>query len=379
VDRQVSKRTLFNLFKYLLALGLLVYVVYDNWSPASGKGLVYVWERHVNQGQPIHAPVLLLACALFLASLLITLVRWYVLVRAQDVPFTITAALRLGTIGYFFNTFLPGSVGGDIIKAAGLAREQSRRTVAVATVIMDRVIALWGLIWIVTLLGGVFWAAGMLEGPAEQPSKLIVSTTAVIVGVSVSVWLLLGLLPANRAKHFALKLARRGKVGASAAEFGRAVWMYRCRQSSVVLALLLALISHASFVASFYCGAHALLEAEPGNPMPSLLQHFLIVPLGMVIQTVPLFPGGAGIGELGFGGLYAWFQCPAANGVLASLMSRVISWVIGVLGLIACSLLPARAAPDAELVTPVNISPVPAAAGIPNAVGRDREDNKWPS
>jgi hypothetical protein len=30
------------------------------------------------------------------------------------------------------------------------------------------------------------------------------------------------------------------------------------------------------------------------------MQHFLIVPIGMV----PLFPGGAGIDELGFGGLY---------------------------------------------------------------------------
>jgi hypothetical protein len=48
-----------------------------------------------------------------------------------------------------------------------------------------------------------------------------------------------------------------------------------------------------------------LWDAEPGNPVPSLTQHFLIVPLGMVILMVPLFPGGAGIGELGYGGLYA--------------------------------------------------------------------------
>ena len=42
----------------------------------------------------------------------------------------------------------------------GVAREQSRRTVAVATVIMDRVIALWGLFWFVALLGGAFWLTG---------------------------------------------------------------------------------------------------------------------------------------------------------------------------------------------------------------------------
>jgi hypothetical protein len=65
--------------------------------------------------------------------------------------------------------------------------------------------------------------------------------------------------------------------------------------------LLLAWIINVGFVASFYCAAHALWDAEPGNPVPSLMQHFLIVPVGMVILMVPLFPGGAGIGELGFG------------------------------------------------------------------------------
>src|SRR4029077_18678965 len=131
-------------------------------------------------------------------SLTITLLRWYVLVRAQDLPFTVPAALRIGLIGFFFNTFLPGSVGGDIIKAAALAREQSRRTVAVATVIMDRVIALWGLIWFVAVLGGVFWMCGWLDGTAAGPAQKIVLTAAAIVAVSVLVWLLLGLLPQHR-------------------------------------------------------------------------------------------------------------------------------------------------------------------------------------
>ena len=29
------------------------------------------------------------------------------------------------------------------------------------------------------------------------------------------------------------------------------------------------------------------------------MQHFLIVPIGLVMHAVPLFPGGAGIGEVG--------------------------------------------------------------------------------
>ena len=35
-----------------------------------------------------------------------------------------------------------------------------------------------------------------------------------------------------------------------------------------------------------------------------LAEHFLLVPMGLLIQAIPLFPGGVGIGELGFGSLY---------------------------------------------------------------------------
>lgn len=327
----MNKRILWNGFQYLLAFGLLGYVVWQNWAPESGRGLGYVWERHVQQGQPIHYDYLLAAAVITLTAWLVTLVRWYLLVRAQELPFTLGRAFRLGMIGFFFNSILPGSVGGDIVKAAGLAREQSRRTVAVATVIMDRVIALWGLVWFVALLGSGFWAAGMLEGGSAGPAQFIVKAAVGIVAISIVVWLLLGLLPPWRAERFAERLERLPKVGGSAAEFWRAVWMYRCRQKSVAAALVLSWIGHVCFVVAFYCFAHTLWDPELGH-LPTLTQHFLLVPIGLVIQAAPLFPGGAGIGEAGFGGLYKLFGCPASNGVLASLVKRVTEWGIGLGG-----------------------------------------------
>ena len=143
--------TLWNTFKYLLAFGLLGWVVYANWAPKTGRGLQEVWHNHVVLGKPIAGFYLLAAFGLYLVSLVVTLFRWYILVRAQDLPFTVRRRMRIGLIGFFYNSVLPGSVGGDIIKAAAIARKQSRRTVAVATVIMDRVIALWGLVWFVAV------------------------------------------------------------------------------------------------------------------------------------------------------------------------------------------------------------------------------------
>jgi hypothetical protein len=330
----VNKQLIGTVLKYLLAFGLLFYVIYSHWSPRDGgKGLEYVWDRHVVQGQPIHWLFVVGGLCIYLVAVLITLIRWYFLVRAQDLPFTLPDALRIGFIGIFFNTFLPGAVGGDIIKAAALAREQDRRTVAVATVIMDRVIALWGLFWFVAVLGSVFWLVGGLEGEASERSKFVVSMALTTVAISLVVWLLLGLLPDRRAARFAGRLEHIPRIGGSVAELWRAVWMYRQRQKIVFGVLALSWIGHVGFVLAFYCCTYALWSEELG-PVPSLAQHFLLVPIGLVAQAVIPTPGGAGAGEYSFGKLYHYFAGAAAesNGVLGSLVQRVITWLVGLFG-----------------------------------------------
>src|SRR5438067_1154711 len=97
---------------------------------------------------------------------------------------------------------------------------------------------------------GLRVAAPRGRGPAGEgaaTSKLVVRVALAIVAASVVVWLLLGLLPAQRAERFAERLTRLPRVGGSAAEFWRAVWMYRCRQGSVALALLISWAGHVNF------------------------------------------------------------------------------------------------------------------------------------
>src|SRR5205823_4932849 len=209
----VSRTFITTLLKYALAFGLLGYVVWQNWMPGSDRGLEAVWNKHAVRGEPIHTGFLTLAAVVLVVSLTLTVVRWYLLVRAVGLPIRLTDAFRLGLIGFFFNTFLPGSIGGDAVKAVGLARSQKRRTVAVATVIMDRAIALWGLIWFVALFGGAFWWLGLLNGPATAVSHRIILMAAVIVALSVVVWVLLGLLPEWRAGPAS---ARRATAGCTA-------------------------------------------------------------------------------------------------------------------------------------------------------------------
>jgi uncharacterized membrane protein YbhN (UPF0104 family) len=326
----VRKQVLILVLKYGLGFGLLAWVVWFHWDQTAPDGQPVGLSAALQK--EIHFGPFFVALTICLASVLLTFYRWYLLVRAQELPFTPAKALRLGMIGYYFNTFLPGSVGGDIIKAACLASEQSRRTVAVATVLIDRVIGLCGLFWVAAFVGGSFWLSGAIDEMVADTAgaaflKTVVLGASGIVVANLVFWFLLGVFPG--AARFADRLERVPKVGHSLAEFWRAVWLYRRRGRSIVAALVLSMIGHSGFILMFYFAARTLSDVEV---IPSLPAHFLLVPIGATIRAGFPSPGGVGGGEFGYGALYELLQFTFAAGVLSSLVFRVIECVWGFVG-----------------------------------------------
>ena len=84
----MTKSLLKTLLKYAVGLGLLAYVVARNWE--GEHGLKEALTR------PVQWPPFLAAGALLAASALFTFYRWWLLVRALDMPFRLGNALRLG-------------------------------------------------------------------------------------------------------------------------------------------------------------------------------------------------------------------------------------------------------------------------------------------
>lgn len=209
------------LLKYGLGIALLAYVIFDNWA-----GLKDVFQR------PIHVQPLLLATGIASIGLIITFLRWHMLVRAVGLPFTRYNAIRLGLVGYYFNTFLPGSIGGDIVKAYAIAKEQSRRTVAVATVLIDRIIGLWALIWFVAIIGSVFW---ILDDAIlrHEILKAIILSTIVFCAASLAFWVVIGFISDRRATAIADQLEHTPRIGRALS----AVWSISWKLRIVLLAL----------------------------------------------------------------------------------------------------------------------------------------------
>ena len=318
----MKKQTIWAASKYILGLGVLAWVIWQHWDPpaSEGPGLRQALQN------PIQIGPFVACAAIYLVAVMLTFFRWYILVRAQDLPLSLFNAFRLGLVGFYFSSFLPSSIGGDIPKAAMIAREQRRHTVAVATVLFDRGVGLWGLVWVVVLLGTFFWATGnpmLLDNPYL---RRIVFTSSLLIGASLVVWFGLMLLPARRAEIFTGRLERAPKIGHMLAELWRAVWMYRLKQASVAQALSISILSHCGFVLAFYFAGQIFADPSLPGGFPSVSECFLIVPVGCGIQAIIPVPGGIGVGEKGFGYLYTLVGKPGPAGVIASLAQRVVIW-----------------------------------------------------
>jgi glycosyltransferase 2 family protein len=326
------------------ALSLLAGATVDVASQSPGTpGLFEIFSR------PIDPWPLLLGSLLWIICLFITFFRWYLLVRAQDLPFTLRNAIRLGLVSYYFNSILPGSVGGDIIKAVAVAREQSRRTVAVATVVIDRVIGLWALAWLVALAGGIFWATGNKYLLENDALKMIVRVTSGLVIASAAVWSLMGLFSPERSESLAVRLGRIPKLGGSLAELWRAGWMYRRKKTAVALALGMTIVSHCGWVFIFYLCVISFPEIDA----PTFAEHMLIVPVGMTAQAMFPLPGGVGGGEAAYGWLYTLLGKDATGGIVGCLVQRVVAWGVGFIGYLVYTRMKKE-----EIIRPITDAPL---------------------
>ena len=287
---------------------------------------------------------------------LITFYRLSWMLRAMGAPLPLGEVMRFGFIGAFFNTFTLGGMGGDVVKVGYLAHATGQPARVLACVMLDRVIALLGILSLggialllaarhvgdttalqgmvlVTLLvlgasafGGVVGVVAMarsrqaglllwlglsaalvvllllvagdgawaLRDPAP-PAALMRGRVALVLGVDVVVALAAALvLPACLPGGRLADLVRhRLPLGESFMRFVDALLIVRHRLPLMLAMVLLSMVSQSFTMLALFVLARSLtLEV-----MPTLLQIVAVTPLAMIVNTVPVPGGGLGVGE----------------------------------------------------------------------------------
>ena len=313
------------IIKYVLAFALLALVIGLNWTKLNQ---LFSREPHYSY---LAAAFVLFACVVF-----VQFTRWYILVRALDLPFTFRNACRLGMVGLFYNAFLPGAIGGDFVKAYSIAKgEPKRKASAVATVVADRLLGLFGLILFAGGVGGGFWLSGDAKFANNRSLQIIVIVCAILAVCAIVGYLLLGFVSRQRAERVGGRLLKVPKVGPTLAELWFTIWQYRQRPGTILMAIGLSAIAHLAMILVFHCSVH-IFPPEDRTQLGTLGEHFVIAPLGYMAQAIIPLPGGIGGGELTFGGLYELIRPGAsAVGLAGRLALRLPEWTIGLLGYFA--------------------------------------------
>lgn len=312
-----SKKALLLVFKIGLPIAILVYLFWD----ASKNN---AFEALLQQSK--NWPLLGLALASCSTAVVITMIRWYFLVRALDIPFTLREAFRFGFLGYLFNLAPMGIVGGDLLKSYLLARHHpSEKTAAVATVFVDRIIGLY-------MLFVVASAAILVTRFADTDNEWIrwicrVTHWITIVGTVGMIALLMPDLSHGASTRL---LAKTPLVGPMLEKVALAVAMYRRRWPVILAAALMSVAVHSFFTVGIFLICSSLYES-----VPALKLHFVISPLSAATGVIPL-PAGPLEGGLN----WLYMQVPATSGApilsgqgfVIALTYRIITVIIAAVG-----------------------------------------------
>jgi len=235
-----------------------------------------------------------------LMAVMITIVRWWYLVRALAIDFSLPAAVRIGFLGYFFNFAPTGIAGGDLLKAWMLAREKpGNQAKALASVVVDRIIGLYVLFLVAA--AGIFLTG--FWNIANTTVHRLCSAVLVVTLVS-TVGIVLILLPGFLEGPLMRGLTRIPKIGHAIESLLDAVRIYRSKRLVLALTSLMTVPVHGFLTLSLFLLATGLkFDQVPPR------DYFAIYPISGIAQTIPLPAGPAETGIVYFYQT-AWLRLP---------------------------------------------------------------------
>ena len=213
-------------------------------------------------------------------------IKWRLFLSARGAHISILNLMELYLIGYFFNNFAPGNVGGDVIRSYMLGRHISSQSNSFGTVFLERITGFMALIGMAILAS--WWRPDLLEDMALRVMLLLMAVGFLAMGL---------LLVSSRAQDVfrscLQKLPAHGWL-LKLNRFTAVVFYFRSHRDIWVKALWLSAMFHICTIINTLAACRALgLEAD-------FLDLAVLVPVVLVIAAVPVSMNALGIMEGAF-------------------------------------------------------------------------------
>lgn len=309
-----ARKTAWTIAKLAIGLGLLAYV--------AQRSPLHEIARSFRE---VRATTIGIAFCLYIASMFIAGLRWRILCTAYGAKFPIPVRrlVALYMQGLFYNTFLPGAIGGDLLRAHQVRAAFDTPLRSYATVLLERVFGFAAL----ACLSAVALTLG-LSGQQTMDLAPLLVVCGVAVGTTVAGALVLPRI--LRRLHGAF--GDRGKLGSILGLLARTPDLSRPRL--LVWAMLL------SFGTQLVGVVAAYLITRDLSPRVSFQHCLLYIPLVNIASYFPMTIGGLGAREASFVALFARIGVPEARSFATSLVFFGVQVMVALLGGILQFLVP---------------------------------------
>src|ERR1043166_3244486 len=174
------KKAIITLLQLAVTVALLYWVFHDP-------------EQRAKMAKALHEADYRWVLAAIVAYVIVEIaaaVRWQILLRVQGIGIKFFRLAGLFFIGMFYNQFLPGGTGGDIIKSYLLLKETpDHKAGALLAVVFDRLVGLVALGVITVTLGALrfdlLWRTPVTVESGLTPRQLL-GTLGIMLGFSIA-------------------------------------------------------------------------------------------------------------------------------------------------------------------------------------------------
>lgn len=252
------------------------------------------------------------AAVLLAAGVLLSTLKWRVLLTAHAICLPFLRLLRYYWMGSFFSNFLPSNVGGDVVRLTLMYKEGSLAVIG-ASILVERLTGLFVLLCF-SVFGLTFLSNHLTEASVLLPMWLLILVmsgvlgAAVLLGGQVGRWLRAPLEPDRLV----------GRVVLALIKIAEALTYYRQQRKSIVVAILLSVAFYISMVLFQYSVILSI------GVEISVLDVALIAPLIALVSFVPISINALGVAEGAFVLFFSQAGLSPEEALAAAVLRRVL-------------------------------------------------------
>lgn len=288
-------------------------------------GLLYLIITTVPFGEVVdavgraNAPLLVSAFLLLLARTPLMAWRWRLLLAGENQVPSLNLLSNYYFQGFFYNNFLPTSIGGDLSRALNVIKKGVPRSIAIASILLERFLGMLALVMIGAVSFYFLGTPGEIAHPVVRSLGFTLGVSVLLLGLAVLVLLSL--------QKFFLKRTSRDDRADTWLQKGIAMLcIYRERKNTLGLVILLTIISQLSAVLVMYLIA---LSLQAGFPF---LYFSLFMPVVWLASMLPVSLSGLGVREGAFVYLFGLVGMADRTAVAIALIWLCFTYGLSLIG-----------------------------------------------